>query len=50
VPGGEGGVMAGEGGWLQWPSKSGHHGGLRCDLKRGGGDGGVTARGGISRC
>jgi hypothetical protein len=32
---GEGGVTAGEGGWLQWLSKSAHHGGLRCDLKRG---------------
>jgi hypothetical protein len=34
--GSEGGVTAGEGGWLQWPSKSAHHGGLRHDLKRGG--------------
>jgi hypothetical protein len=24
------------GGWLQWLSKSAHHGGLRRDLKRGG--------------
>jgi hypothetical protein len=32
--GGEGGVMAGEGG-LQWPSNSAHYGELRHDLKRG---------------
>jgi hypothetical protein len=49
--GGEGGVMAGEGGWLQWSSKSARHGGLRRDLKRRGVMvGRVTARGGISRC
>jgi hypothetical protein len=33
--GGEGEVMAGEGGGLQWPSNSAHYGGLRHDLKRG---------------
>jgi hypothetical protein len=28
--------------WLQWLSKSAHHGGLRRDLKRGGSDGGAS--------
>jgi hypothetical protein len=40
--GGEGGAMAGEGGWLQWLSKSAHHGGLRHDMKRAGSDGGAS--------
>jgi hypothetical protein len=33
--GGEGRVMAGEGGGLQWPSNSAYYGELRHDLKRG---------------
>jgi hypothetical protein len=32
--GGEGGVMADEGGH-QWPNKMAHHGGLRHEMKRG---------------
>jgi hypothetical protein len=36
--GGEGGVMAGEGGWLQWLSKLAHHD----EEERGGSDGGAS--------
>jgi hypothetical protein len=45
--GGEGGVTAREGGWLQWPSKSAHHGGAeRPDAAGlGGGAIGVGQRG-----
>jgi hypothetical protein len=35
-------MVRGSSGWLQWPSKSAHDGGLRRDLKRGGSDGGAS--------